>query len=152
MKRPEVRAWRPLNLVVGITTSKAHIWRSKKPKMQKMNRGSRRARTGPRRAQVGRPTLFWRQFAAPFPRCYARGTLSARESRHSRKTNKEASEINHKWESRSREKAFKRNHHQDQGRPRGRRTPRPCHGAAGVEGQRRPNFVGGIHHAQWCHA
>jgi hypothetical protein len=37
--------------------------------------------------------------------------------------------------------------HQAQGRsPSRRRTPRACHGAAGVEGQRRSIFIGGIHH------
>jgi hypothetical protein len=40
-----------------------------------------------------------------------------------------------------------RDHFQAQGRsPRGRRTPRVCHGATGVEGQRRSIFIGGIHH------
>jgi hypothetical protein len=40
-----------------------------------------------------------------------------------------------------------RNHCQAQGRsPRGRRTPRACHGTAGVEGQRKSIFIRGIHH------
>jgi hypothetical protein len=42
---------------------------------------------------------------------------------------------------------LRRNHCQAQGRlPRGRRMPGACHGAAGVEGQQRSIFIGGIHH------
>jgi hypothetical protein len=43
-------------------------------------------------------------------------------------------------------RTLERNHCQAQGRsPRGRRTPRACHGATGVEGQWRSIFIGGIH-------